>query len=202
MVAICTGPAFSTDDNGNLILAGERSKAKTSPCALSVGNGLYTDPNGGVWTPDQVSLTYENEFINYSTATVANGAHVLFPSQAVTITNPECWAMQVHVSCAWIGVASINANGTMWFEVGASVGSPVTQYVTVGAGNYWPGATAGAPPTFDFTTAVHLAVTDARMEPQTSVTVNFGAQMIGNAGAGGALQRCHYRVTAHGFAVI
>lgn len=202
MVAICTGPAFTTDDAGNLILAGERRKANPSPCALKDANGIYTDPNGGVWTPDQVSyLTTEANSVQ-SGAQVTAGVVLPYPTFTKTFTNSTCWAVDMTIQCTWTAFAWVNSGATMWFEIGTNIDNPnVGGFSVVTTSQYYPAAGMGAPPYFDWLTTYTQVTHQFRLESHASRQVTFGARMNCRAGTGGTLQFCNYWVNGWGFAV-
>lgn len=202
MVAVCTGPAFATDGSGNLILAGERRKTNPSPCALAQGNGLYTDPAGGAWTVDQVSLCTSQTFQAPGGSHVGGGAQVPWQSFTASFTNSTCWAIQLNIQCTWNMFAWVNANTTMNFAIAASLNSTALTYATVDSTQYWPDAGAGAPTYFDWLTSHTRIVNQIRLEPHTTQSVTVGGRLESRFGVGGTLQWLVYKVSGWGYAVI
>ena len=201
MVAICTGPAFATDDAGNLILAGERRLANPSPCALKDANGLYTDPNGGAWTVDQIHLCTAQAHPATSGKQVAGGASVPWDTATFPITNSICWAVMLNVQITWGSFLWINANTLMYYEVGAGLDSSAFNYTPVQSQAYYPGGTN--PPTYiDWLVHTTQLMFQFRIEPHTTHNVYAGARATARLGAGGTLQNMNYLCHTWGYAVI
>jgi len=200
MVAICTGPAFATDDAGNLILAGERRLANPSPCALKDANGLYTDPSGGVWTPDQLAVPVFQELnVNPSATVPGNSTVITAASVRFTVTNPNCWAVVMNLNATINIWADILVGGDMVMETQVSVGTGTPWWWTVASANYYP--QAGAPGLWRWFPSTFRPIQPFRLESHGSTYIDMQVRVTGN-GAGGTFNAVAHLLTGCGYTVI
>lgn len=199
MVSVCTGPAFTTDDAGNLILAGERRKANPSPCALHDANGLYTDPAGGAFVPDQLSLTqYDGQIFHPSTQISAQSV-TAYPTFTANYTNTTCWPLQVVVQCTYTIWTYINNNSMLWWETGSATNSTNLGWVYV-ASEYFT-SLPGWLNYFDWFHTYTQPVAYLRLEPHQTQSVSVGSRITARWGSG-TMTDCSYRMWAWGWTVI
>lgn len=199
MVAICTGPAFSTDDAGNLITAGERRKANPTPCALKDANGLYTDPAGGLWTPDHVFMsTQDTQQYNPNVQiTGAGGTIVPFQAYTKTYTNDTCWPMLLTVSALFGIWVAMSPNTEMWWELGSGINTTNVGFYVVQSQNF---STIPNLPYFDWMATHHQMVLRWQLAPHADVSVTVQSRMDLRIGSG-TLINCTYQLTSWGFPI-
>src|SRR5215467_10397327 len=112
MVAVCTGPAFSVDGTGRLIIGGQRVENPPSGAqSLATCNGLYTNASGnGLWTVDHVyinDIQWRSFNINHNISGVTT--YALTPT-TYTPRNDTCWHISVQIVVQYRVYVTLNTD--------------------------------------------------------------------------------------------